>query len=95
MTVFKLLVKVKGHNDIEPTGLRRRYQMIISEEVFEVGSPILVGEQTCENSGNAEKLFATFSLLVGFPILFSSNLDQLRIISKRAIREHAISSKLS
>ena len=69
--------------------------MAITEELFEVGSPLIIGENISEGSGNAEKLFATFSILVGFPIFFSSDLNRLRIVSQRAIHKHVISSKLS
>ena len=64
--------------------------MIISEEIFEVGSPGLIEEKIPEGFGNAEKLFATFSVLVGFPDAFPNDLEQLRIASQRAIRKNNV-----
>jgi len=64
------------------------------EEIFEIGGPIVIGKQICENFGNAEKFFATMNLVVSLPVIFAKDLDQLRYISQNSINGYAISRKL-
>jgi hypothetical protein len=64
------------------------------EGLFEIGGPMVIGTQMCENFGNAEKLFATLNLIIGLPVFFAKDLNQLRHISQNSINGHVISRKM-
>lgn len=75
--------------------MKGKNKMITADELFEIGSPMIVGEKIFEGSGNTEKLFATFNILFSYPVFFPKDLNQLRITSQNAIHRHFISSKLN
>jgi len=68
--------------------------MIRSEEIFEIGGPVIIGTQIHKDFGNTEKLFATFGLVVSLPILNTKDLGYLRDISQRSMHGYIFSSKM-